>query len=136
MMSNFRGTEYEVTERSTYGSSGDVYINLKSVDYIATTKLYDEASSVEDNLKRLEQLCEDIEDLGRMIYKQDPAIYFGYYQGVSDLDGQFAFGVNHRIIKHASYKYNHIFTKAKIQRALKINDILDSDKFGDEEENN
>ena len=132
-MSKFRGIEYEVTERTTYGSSGDVYINLKSVDYIATTELYDKASSVEDYIKRLKQLCEDIEDLGRMIYKQDPAIYFGYYQGISDIDGQFAFGINHRIIKNSSYKYIHIFTKAKIQRALKINDILGDDKFGEEE---
>lgn len=124
-MSKFRGIEYEISERATYGSSGDVYINLKSVDYIATTKLYSEATSVEDYIKKLEKLCDDIEDLGRMIYKKDPSINFGYYQGISDIGGEFAFGVYHRIIKHNSYKYSHIFTKAKIQRALKINNILD-----------
>lgn len=124
-MRNFRGIEFEVIKRFDYGRSGDVYIDLESVNRLATDVLYDGAVNVEDYIIKLKRLCDDIEDLGKMIYEEDPDIYFGYYQGISDVNDMFAFGVGHRTVKDSSYKYSHIFTKVQIQRALKINNILD-----------
>ncbi len=129
---SFRNIKYSI-QKTGASSSVECIINLDSVRYLAEEVCYKNSTSLEKYVSKIKSLSDDLEELGKKIYKDDKSIYFGYYFGISDLGTDetpemFGFGVYHHLYKNSDFKYHLSINVDEMQRNIKITSIL-----GDEE---
>lgn len=131
-MRKFEDIKFEIKLKEKYGKSGTVKIDLKHIEYLVETKYYSESIDVDDYIKKVVLLAENIQRLGEMIYDENKLIKFHYASGTSNIDDMFGIAISHSIIRSSNeYKYNYIISKDKLksmQRDLKIKNILNTSK--------
>jgi hypothetical protein len=131
-MKEFRGIKYYIESLNNF-NKGECIIDLRSVKTLAEEDCYNGVNSIEEYIENLKKLSNDIEELGKAIFKQDKLISFGYYCATTDIGMRdepktFGFGIYHRLYKNGNFSYFLNVSASEMNRNLKINSIL-----GDEE---